>query len=442
MTVALGPRALPLVGGALQLRGDPLRRIGELRDRYGGVVPLGPAPGTFLYLVTAPSAVKHVLVDNYKAYKKGRAAQRMAGVLGRGSLLLEGDAWRQRRRLVMPSFHRSKIAAIASSFTSAAEALAESWKSKSEPIDLREEMLRLTMALTIKNLFRADDASEELQRLVAAWGALYDEMTRSRLALVRPPSWLKTARKVRFEESKRTVDEILGRFIERRRAAADDDGSLLTMLVNARDAENDAQLSDPELRDEVMTLFVGGYETSSNALSFTLALLAAHGDIARRHREELDSVLEGRVPGMDDLAKLPFNRMVLEESMRLFPPSWMITREALEDDVLEGVPIPRGSQLLISIYGTHHDPKVWPDPEKFDPDRFASADRAKLSYFPFGGGQRLCMGDQYALTEMQLVIAILMQRLTLRLAPGTSIGVRADIGLRPASPLRVLATAR
>jgi cytochrome P450 len=441
LNVQAGPRTLPVLGGALQLRRDPLRRIGELRDRYGGVVPLGPAPGTFLYLVTAPSAVKHVLVDNYKSYKKGRAAQRMAGVLGRGSLLLEGDPWRQRRRLVMPSFHRTKIASIASVFTSAATALVDEWKAKSTPIDLREEMLRLTMGLTIKNLFRAED-SEELSRLVAAWGALYDELTSSRFALVRPPSWLKTPRRKRLEQSKRIVDETLKRFIERRRKAKDDDGSLLTMLVNARDAESNATLSDDELRDEVMTLFVGGYETSSNALSFTLALLAAHEDIAKRHREELDSVLGGRAPGIDDLAQLPLNRAVLEESMRLYPPSWMITREALADDVLDGVPIPRGSQLLISAYGTHHDPKVWPDPEKFDPDRFANADRAKLSYYPFGGGQRLCMGDQYALTEMQLVIAVIAQRLTLRLAPGTTIAPSAHIGLRPASPLRVIATAR
>src|SRR5207248_1365807 len=149
--------------GALQLRGDPLRRIDELRDRYGGIVPLGPAPGTYLYLLTDPAAIKHVLVDNHKNYKKGRAAQRMAGVLGRGSLLLEGEPWRQRRRLVMPAFHRTRIALLADSFTAAASGLVDSWKPRiasREPIDLREEMLRLTMALTIKNLFRADPSEE------------------------------------------------------------------------------------------------------------------------------------------------------------------------------------------------------------------------------------------------------------------------------------------
>jgi cytochrome P450 len=314
MSKVPGPWAVPLVGGMLQLRGDPLARILELRGRYGGFLRLGPLRARDVYLVTDPTAVKHVLSDNHKNYKKGLPAQRLRPVLGQGSLLLEGDPWRRRRRLVQPSFHRQKVATLATSFVDGADDMLKRWApmlAAGTPIDARDEMLKLTMALTLKNMFRSDPT--QLSALVGAWHHIYDELSRSRLNLLKLPSWIPNRRRDESRAAMATVHRVLDELI-RSRQSGEDDGSVLSMLVRARDeeAEDGTGLTDAELRDEVMTLFVGGYETSSNGLAFALASLAAHPEVAKCHREELDRVLGGRTPEVQDLAQLPYNRAVLD----------------------------------------------------------------------------------------------------------------------------------
>lgn len=431
---------MPLIGGMVQLRGDPLARIRELRARHGGFVRLGPLRDRQVYLLTEPGAIRHVLLDGYKGYKKGLVAQRLRPVLGQGSLLLEGDAWRTRRRLVQPAFHRQKISALATAFTAGADAMIERWRASIDAgraLDARDEMLRLTMGLTLRNMFRAEAA--ELRPLVDAWHVLYDELTRNRLRLLRRPSWMPDAERDRAAAAKATVHRILGELISARAAA--DDGSVVALLLRARDEEGGGTLSEAELRDEVMTLFIGGYETSSNGLAFAFALLGAHPDVAERLRAEVDAVLGARPPTSADLASLSYTRAVLDETLRLYPPSWMITREALADDVVAGFQVRRGDQLLISSYGVHHAPELWPSPDRFDPTRFlpGATEPPRFAYLPFGGGPRMCLGDQYALTEMQLVLARVAQRLTWRLAPGTVIAPHAHVGLRPRHPLRIVA---
>lgn len=439
--MAPGPRALPRIGGLLQLRGDPLARIRALRARHGGFVHLGPAGDRALFLITDPAAARHALLDQHKRYRKGLAAQRLRPVLGQGSLLLEGDVWRRRRRLIQPGFHRTKIATLGEAFVAAADAMLERWRPWIEAghaLDARDEMLRLTMGLTIRNLFGAEAAT--LQPLVDAWQFLYDDLSRRRRAIVPVPAWVPSRRRAQVAAATATVHAVLGDLIRARTAA--DDGSVLAMLIRARDSEGDGGgLTDAELRDEVMTLFIGGYETSSNALAFTLALVAAHAPVAARLRAESDAALAGRAPAVADLAALPYHRAVLDEAMRLYPPSWMITREALEDDVVTGYRVRRGDQLLISIYGIHHAPDLWPSPERFDPERFLgpAGERARFTHLPFGGGPRACIGEAYAMTEMHLVLARLLQRVDLRLAAGTRIAAEAHVGLRPRWPLRVVA---
>jgi cytochrome P450 len=425
---------------------DPLRTLPALHARYGGLVRLGPIGGVPLYLVADPELVKHVLIDNQKNYKKGRAAQRMRPILGEGLLLLEGEPWRRHRRLVQPSFHKKKITELGAAFVSAADGALERLGpriARGEAFDAREEMIELAMGLTIRNLFKVEPG--ELRGLIEAWGDLYTELSASRFSLFdrfRPSA--RRAR-ARLDASLRTVHGALDAIVRDRRANPRDDGSVITMLLAAQDEETGAQLSDRELRDEVMTLFVGGYETTSNALGFSLALLAKHPAVAARHRAELDRVLGRSAPSVEHLAQLPLNRAIIDEAMRLFPPSWVITREALEPDVVGGYDIEQRAQLLLSCYVVHHDPNVWPDPERFDPDRFLperAKDRHRFAHFPFGGGPRLCVGDQYALTEAQLVLARFAQTLDLRVAPGCEIAARAGVGLRPLHPLRIHATRR
>jgi cytochrome P450 len=409
----------------LQLRQDPLARVLALRARHGGFIRLGPLGRRDLYLVTEPSAVRHILLDNHKNYQKGLNARRLRPILGSGSLLLEGEAWRRRRRLVQPAFHKQKIATLGASFVEETDRMLERW-ANGATIDARDEMLRLTMSLTLRNLF-ASDAST-LHELVSAWQTIYASLGVRRLP------W---QRDVGLEAALAIVHRILGARIA---AAKIDDGTVLAMLVQARDERG--ALTQTELRDEVLTLFIGGYETSSNALAFSLAHIAAHPRDAERQRAEVDQ-LGGRAPTVEDLPALPYTRAILDETLRLYPPSWMITREALGDDVVMGFPVARGAQLLISSYGVHHAPELWASPEAFRPERFLDGtERPRFSYFPFGGGPRICLGDQYALTEMQLVLARIVQKRTLALARGTQIAARAQIGLRPRQPLRLVAHRR
>lgn len=435
-----GPPAVPFIGGMLQLR-DPLQRVTELSQRYGGLAYLGPLGRAPVYLVTDPALLKQVLVDKAGQYKKGKPAQTMRPVLGDGLLLLEGEPWKHERRLVQPAFHRARIAELAREMTTAAQELVARWEAKAragELVDLRDEMLRLTMRLTVRALFHAD-ITGQLGELVAAWQDLYDDLSRSRFALASLPRQVPTPANRRYTRAMATIDRVLYGLIRDCRARNQDDGSVLAMLVHAKDEEQGDTLSDHQLRDELMTLFVGGYETSSNALAFTFAMLALHPEVERAHQAELAAVLGDRAPEANDLPQLPLNRAVIEETMRLYPPSWMITREALADDVLNGYPIPAGAQLLMSSYATHHDPRLWPNPEAYDPRRFLPprpSERPRYSYFPFGGGPRLCLGDQYALTEMQLVLATVMRRLRVELAAGTIVAPKAALGLRPLHPLR------
>ena len=420
-----GPFALPVLGGMLQLRNDPLARVLALRARHGGFMRLGPLGRRDMYLVTDPAAARHVLLDNYKNYRKGLNARRLRPILGTGSLLLEGEAWRRRRRLAQPAFHRQKIAGLATSFVDATDQMIERWGAHAT-IDARDEMLRLTMGLTLKNLFGSDAST--LRELVEAWQTIYTSLGTRRLPWQRDD---------RVEAALATVRSILGARIN---ASKPDDGTVLSMLVQARDEHG--ALTETELRDEVLTLFIGGYETSSNALAFSLAHIASYPAHADRQYAEI-ARLEGRAPTVEDLPALPYTRAILEETLRLYPPSWMITREAIADDVVAGYAIRRGAQLLISSYGVHHAPELWPDPERFRPERFVdAAERPRFTYFPFGGGPRICLGDQYALTEMQLVLARISQKLQLALSPGTQIAAHAQIGLRPRQPLRLVARRR
>ncbi len=432
-----GPRAVPLLGGMLQLRPDPLARVRELRARHGGFVLLGPLGLRSLYLVTDPAAVRHVLLDNYKNYRKGLNARRLRPVLGTGSLLLEGEPWRRRRKLVQPAFHRGKIAALGGRFVETADAMLARWSARqSDPADLtidaRDEMLRLTMELTLANLFASDASS--LHELVAAWQTLYDSLGARGLPR---PAWLPDPRRDARDAALATVHRVLG---ERIAASRPGDNTVLAMLIAARDVHG--SIGERELRDEVLTLFVGGYETSSNALAFALASLAAHPDVAREQYAEV-ARFGDRPPTIDDLPALPYTRAMLDETLRRYPPSWMITREAIADDVVAGFPVRRGAQLLLSAYAVHHAPELWPDPDAFRPTRFLDgSERPRFAYFPFGGGPRSCVGDQYALTEMQLVLARLAQRCTFALAPGVEIAAQAHVGLRPRTPLRLIVRRR
>lgn len=423
-------------------RRNPIAFLERVHRQHGDVARWRFGPRR-LYLLAHPEMVRDVLVTRHRNFIKSKALQRARVVLGEGLLTSEGEHHLRQRRMAQPAFHRERIAALGEQMVAFATQTAEAWRGGVE-MDLPREMNRLTLAIAGKTLFGADvqaeadeigraltHALEAFKRLTNPLGPLLDRLP------------LPTTLRVRRASER--LDATIYRMIARRRASGEDRGDLLSMLLAARDDEGDGgAMSDRQLRDEALTLFLAGHETTANALSWTWHLLALHPDAEAALHAEVDAVLAGRAPRVDDLPRLPFTRAVLAESMRLRPPAWTMGREPLEAFEAGGYRIRAGSVVLLSPWLVHHDPRWWADPERFDPARWSAereAEQPRFAYFPFGGGPRKCIGEGFAWTESILVLATLAQRWTLRHAPGATVGMQPLITLRPTG-LRMIATPR
>lgn len=403
-------------------RRDPLGFYCEMQRRYGDVFRWDI--GAFVvHLVSHPDHVKHVLQDNYKNYPRSLFYNLVRLVTGEGLVVSEGEFWRRQRRLAQPAFHRQRIMALANLMTKATGEMLDRWQSLAdsrEVVDISQEMMRLTLSIVSQSLFSRDISgdADDVGRAVT----LSMEYINYRINhIIAPPLFVPTPRNVRFKRALRTVDRLIRKTIDERRSQVHEHDDLLSMLMTAEDEETGERMSDQQLRDEVATFLGAGHETTAVALAWTWMLLSRHPQIAERLREEVAEVLSDRSPTFEDLGRLPYTRMVLEESLRLYPPVWAVSRGVVEDDVIGGYRIPAKSLLLVSPYITHRHPAFWPNPEGFDPERFRperSEGRPRFAYFPFSGGPRICIGLEFALVEAQLVLAMTMQRYRLHLVPG------------------------
>lgn len=392
-------------------------RIGLFADmaRHGDVTRMKTRPGRSVYLLMHPDDIRRVLVTEQRSFVKGPSLSSTKWLLGEGLLTSEGAAHLRQRRLVQPAFHKERLAAYAEIMSSHAAKLGASWRD-GETVDVHEAMMRLTLAIACRALFDADvegdarDVAEALDLFMRLFG--YAILPLGMTIQYAPLPWVRDLHRAR-----RRMENLIARLIEERRASASDRGDLLSMLVAARDTEGDGGgMTDRQLRDEVVTLMMAGHETTANALSWAWYLLSRHPHVEEKLHEEVDRVLGGRLPTFDDLPALAYTRNVLAESMRLYPPSWILERLAVQDFEAGGYTIPRGSLVLASQYLVHRDPRWWPEPERFDPDRWEepAPDRPRFAYFPFGGGTRICAGEHFAWTEGTLVLATLAQRWRLR----------------------------
>jgi cytochrome P450 len=307
------------------------------------------------------------------------------------------------------------------------------------------EMMRLTLAIAGKTLFDSD-VEEEADEIGEALTTTLHEFNRMSLPFARLLARLPLPAKRRFREARERLDSTIYRMINERRASGEDRGDLLSMLIQARDEEGDGTgMTDKQLRDEAMTIFLAGHETTANALTWTWYLLSQHPEIEARFHAEVDDVLKGAPPAAEDFPRLRYTEMVLAEAMRLYPPAWVISRRALGDYQIDGYAIPARSILVMSQYVTHHDARFFPDPFRFDPERWrpeARESRPKFSYFPFGGGPRVCIGESFAWLEGALVLATIAQRFRMRLAPDQQVELRPIITLRPKYGMRMILEAR
>ena len=437
-----GPRGNILLGNMLEFRRDPLTFLQSAAREYGPVVR-GRFANQFFYMVSDPDAVQRILQDRYRQYVKGKFFEPVRLLIGNGLASSEGAFWLRQRRLMQPEFHRQRIAAFAETMVRRADIMAHSWASAVEsgkPVDVAEEMTQLTMLIIVETMF-GSDGLEHQREVMSAVVRLLEEVKFRFDVPFYPPLNVPTPRNREVRVAKARLDTAMQRIVDQRRSS-EPRADLLGMLLAVKDADTGEGMTDGQIRDEVVTIFVAGHETTAVLLAWAICLIAAHPEVESRVMAEFAAVLNGRLPVFEDVPRLVYTRRILDETLRLYPPAWITNRECLEEDVLCDYRIPAGAFVTFSPYVIHRLPEYWSDPEKFDPDRFLperSGGRPKFAYLPFGGGPHQCIGNQFALTEAALVLATVLQRYSLSLPAGAEVKTSAKITLRPEGglPMRV-----
>lgn len=431
-----GPRAPWGAKTMLAFRRDPLSYLTHLRERYGDTVSFRSLRRTF-YMFYHPDQIRDVLVTQESCFIKGPALRQATDMLGRGLLTSEGDFHLRQRRLAQPAFHPQRVNTYATAMVNLAQRAADRWQD-GHTVDAHEQMMQLTLEIVAKTLFDADVGSE-----VDALGRDMDVSVKIFTRAMLPFGWvlnkLPLPSTLRFRAARQRLWATVMRFVAERRASGVDRGDLLSMLLRATDEEGDhAGMTDEQLRDECITLFTAGHETTANALTFTWHLLAQNPEVEAKLHEELATVLNGRPPTNEDVPKLPYTRAVLAESMRLYPPAWAVGREVITECEIGGWRLPPKSVVLLSQWVTHRDGRFWPEPLKMDPTRWlGKTDRPRYAYYPFGGGVRSCVGEAFAWMEGILLIATLAQRWRFELTDTAPLDLQPTITLRPRHGIRM-----
>jgi cytochrome P450 len=430
-----GPRGHLLLGSAPEMQRDAPRFLLELNSQYGDIVRMRFAFWT-IYVIYHPDDIKHILQGNHKNYnnKNFFVYDMLRPLFGRGLLTNDGQSWLSQRRLIQPAFHRKRVASMGGKMTGITLEMLDRWRDlegRGEPFDVAAEMYRLTLCIAGKTLFSINfsDGASDFERAFVRVNRLWAEYFYAPF----PPLSVPIPRNRRLSAAIRSLNEVVDGIIDDRRRQNMDKEDLLSMLLTVRDEETGRGMNEQQVHDEVVTMLNAGHETVATALTWTLYLISQHPEVERRFHAELDEVLGGNVPTSEHVAKLTYTQMVLEESMRLYPPAWLFGRKAAADDELRGYHIPANSIILMSPYCTHRHPDFWENQETFDPERFSperSANRPPYAYFPFAGGPRLCIGNTFALTEAKLVLATIGQRYRLRLVPDHPVEYEALLNLR------------
>jgi cytochrome P450 len=419
---------------------DPLIYLAKLQQEYGDIVTLR-AYNYRVFFLSHPDYIEEVLVTQSRKFFKGRILKANKRLFGNGLLTSEGDFWLRQRRLAQPAFHRARVASYGQTMVSFTERLLAEWRD-GETRDVHTEMMRLTLQIVAKTLFDADVDHNALE-IGKALEAIM-ELNADFRRLVLTPPWLPTPHNFRAILATRKLNKIIFRIIADRRASPRDTGDLLSMLLAAQD-EDGSRMSDQQLRDEAITIFLAGHETTAIALSWTWWLLAQNPAVEAKLHAELDTVLAGRTPQIEDLPRLPYTEKVITESLRLYPPAWGMPRLAIEDVEIAGYTIPKGCGVSVSQWVVHRDPRWFEDPLAFRPDRWNGELQKRLprfAYFPFGGGPRQCIGNAFAQMEAALVLATIAQKFRFRLLPDHQVTPLASITLRPKHGIRATLEAR
>ncbi len=436
-----GPKGYPFLGVLPGLRRNALRVLVEAEREYGDVVCLRVGAKR-VYLLNHPDHVKRILQDNSRNYRLTPYYEKLRPLFGHGLLTSEGDLWNRQRVLVQPALQRHQLEAMMPLMTAAVAAMLEGWKvvaAQRGALDVAQEMIRLTLGIVARTMFGAEahQAADDLGRTITF---LLEAVVERTMALTDLGERLPTPRNRRFRDALRALDDFVSGLIDERRRGRCNGPDLLSVLLEARERDGSAGMGETVLHDQVKTMLVSGSVTTSNALTWTWYLLSQHPETAGRLDAEIDEVLGGCSPAVDDLRRLRYARMVIQEALRLFPPTWRLARMTIDDDEFGGYRIAAGSIVVFSPYLMHRHPGFWQEPDHFAPERFAPeaiGERPRFAYFPFSGGPRACIGAHFAMMEMQVIVSMVAQRFRLRLVPGHPIDVENIATLRPRHGLRM-----
>jgi cytochrome P450 len=436
------PKGHWLLGNLPEFRRDRLGTLTDWAHRYGDMVDVRLGPRRF-WLLNHPDLIEEVLVTRNRAFTKHFALRIARGTLGDGLLTSEGDFWRRQRKLAQPAFHRDRVASYADVMVRYAEDLAASWRD-GEVRDVHADMMLLTLRIVAKTLFDADvegdatDVSEAMETLLR-------NFTRRVNRLVPVPAFVPTPSNVRYRIAMRKLERVLFRIIAERRAGGEDRGDLLSMLLQAQDEEDGTGMTDRQLRDETMTLFLAGHETTANALTWAWYLLADHPEVEDRFHTEIDTVCPDRPPTFADLPRLTYTDQIVTETLRVYPTVWVLGREAVSPVEVGGRDVPLGTTMWMSQWVVHRDPRWYDQPDEFLPKRWSDGLMERLpryAYFPFGGGPRICIGNRFAQMEAVLVLATLGRRFRLLRAQEGQVRPLPTMTLRPDGPMPMRVASR
>jgi cytochrome P450 len=419
---------------------DTLGFLAEVAETYGEIAYIKMMAFDF-YLLNSPEYVYQALIkQGSKLEKWKRQTDTWANAVGHSTLTMEGEKWKQHRRILNPSFHATTVRRYADLIVEQTRRVLDRWQGTGEQ-EMMFEMMRTTMSIIADIIFSIKDLEREAADLNQALTAVFEVLTARTTAFQQTPIWAPTPENRRIWAATRTIEGFMLPLIRERRAAGIDHQDILSDLIMAKDEETGTQLTDREIMNELKTLFGAGHETTALMLTWTLYLLATHPEIQEKLQAEVDGVLNGREPTLDDLKQLPYTEQVINESMRLYPPAWsLMVRQAKEEMLFGETRVPAGSVLLIPMWVVHHNASIFSDPLRFDPDRFQGEWRSrypKYAYFPFGGGPHVCIGSHLAMLEGHLMLPMMVQRYNYHDLPRQPIELQALLTLRPRRGLRI-----
>jgi cytochrome P450 len=434
-----GPRGNFLLGSAVQMGRSSMKFLTRCAREYGDIVYLRFF-GTPICLLTHPNDIEYILVKNPSNFVKSRDYRALKSVLGNGLLTNEGAPWQKQRKLVQPTFRHENTDRYADVMVLATTRMLDTWRN-GETRDIHQQMMALTLEIVAEALF-GSDVSGHASGVEQALAVLMNQFEGMAGLAFLLPEKLPLPSTLKFKRSVAQLDKIIYAIIHERRSARGPSNDLLELLLRSQD-ERGSQMSDEQLRDEVMTLFLAGHETTANALSWTWYLLAQHPEIEARLFQEIGEVLRGKVPTSADVMRLTYTEMVIKESMRLYPPAWAVGRQAVGEFEMGGYKFPAGTNIAILQWSTQRDSRFFPEPEKFDPERWSAESLKRnalprFAYFPFGGGPRVCIGAGFAMMEAILLLATMAQRFRMTLVEKRKVKLLPSVTLRPRDGIQMV----